>query len=78
MVPQVESIHIFADHHAGTDTNPVGMMISYLKRMEGLKIGQYEAALKARELKRLYSLEEISPFIADIDEARQSTNPYIG
>lgn len=56
------------DNHAGTDTNPVGMMVSYLKRMEGIKIGQYEASVRARELKKLYSLEEIDLLIPKIDE----------
>jgi hypothetical protein len=34
-------------------------LVSYLKRMEGVKIGRYEAAVRARELERLYKLEEI-------------------
>jgi len=55
------------DNHSGTDTNPIGMLISYLKRMEGIKIGKYEAAVKARELKRLYTLEEITSLIADLE-----------
>jgi hypothetical protein len=55
------------DNHAGTDTNPIGTMISYLKRMEGLKVGQYEASVRVRELRKLYSLEEIFRLIPDID-----------
>jgi hypothetical protein len=55
------------DHHDGVETNPIGTLISYLKRMEGVKIGKYEAGVKARELRRLYSLEEIAPFTDDID-----------
>ena len=65
------------DNHAGTDTNPVGMMVSYLKRMEGLKIGQYEAAIRARELKKLYSLEEIDPLIPKIDEVAGSRRIFV-
>jgi len=57
------------DHHHGTDINPIGIMMSYLKRMEVLKIGSYEAGLKARELKKLYSLEELAEFIPLIDSA---------
>ena len=38
----------------------VAALISYLKRMEGLKIGRYEASVRARELEKLYKLEEIS------------------
>jgi hypothetical protein len=65
------------DNHSGTDSNPVGMMISYLKRMEGLKIGQYEAAIRARELKRLYSLEEIDPLISKIDEVAGNRRIFV-
>jgi hypothetical protein len=55
------------DNHINTDTNPIGMLISYLKRMEGIKIGTYEASIKARELGRLYSLETIEPLLNDIE-----------
>lgn len=65
------------DNHAGTDTNPVGVMISYLKRMEGLKIGEYEAAIRARELRKLYSLEEIDPLIPKIDEATGNRRIFV-
>jgi energy-coupling factor transporter ATP-binding protein EcfA2 len=65
--PEARIYNYLRDNHAGTETNPIGMLISYLKRMEGVKIGRYEAAVKARELRRLYSLEEIAPLIQDID-----------
>jgi energy-coupling factor transporter ATP-binding protein EcfA2 len=65
------------DNHAGTDTNPVGMMVSYLKRMEGLKIGQYEAAMRARELKKLYSLEELESLIPKIDEVAGNRRIFV-
>lgn len=39
------------------------MLISYLKRLEGVKIGNFEASLKARNLQQLYSLEELSPLL---------------
>ena len=42
------------------------MLVSYLKRMEGLKIGQYEAALKTRELTKLYKLQELEPLFEDV------------
>jgi len=57
------------DNHEGIDTNPIGIMISYLKRMEGVKVGKYEAGIKARELRRLYSLEEISSLVPCIEES---------
>lgn len=48
------------DNHAGVDKSPLGGLISYLKRMEGIKLGKYEAGVKTRELERLYRLEEIT------------------
>jgi hypothetical protein len=66
--PEASIYTYLRDNHTGIDPNPVGMMISYLKRMEGLKIGQYEASFRTRELKKLYSLEEIDPLIPKIDE----------
>lgn len=55
------------DSHAGVDTNPVGHLISYLKRLEKITIGKYGAEIKARELHSLYKLEELEPFLADLD-----------
>jgi hypothetical protein len=59
------------DHHANTDLNPLGALISYLKRLEGIKIGKLEASIKARELQRLYRLEEIESLLNDLDEVSQ-------
>lgn len=56
------------DHHAGVADTPIAVLISYLKRIEGLKIGTYEAALKARELARLYKLDEIEPLLPSLGE----------
>ncbi|ADO72037.1 P-loop ATPase, Sll1717 family [Stigmatella aurantiaca] len=55
------------DKHKHTETNPVGMLISYLKRLEGIKIGNFEASLKARELQQLYSLEELAPLLEPLN-----------
>lgn len=43
------------DPHAGTLT----LLVSYLKRLEGIKIGPFEAGFKSRELDKLCKLEEI-------------------
>ena len=59
------------DNHADIDTNPIGMLLSYLKRMEGIKIGKWEASVKARELRRLYGLEEIEPLLSAIEDTCQ-------
>ena len=36
------------DHHQNVELNPLGSLISYMKRLEGVKIGTLEASLKAR------------------------------
>lgn len=64
-----EIYNYLRDNHAGMDKNPIGVMISYLKRMEGLKVGKYEASVRVQELKRLYALEEISQFVPKLDSA---------
>ena len=56
------------DNHSGEQGNPIGTLISYLKRMEGVKIGKYEAAVKSKELFRLYKLDEIEPLLPCIAE----------
>lgn len=61
------------DHHKDSPDTPIGVLLSYLKRMEGLKIGPYEAAIKTRELTSLYRLEEIHAFLDDIKELLNKT-----
>lgn len=56
------------DHHKNTEANPIGTLISYLKRLEGVKIGKYEAGLKATELHHLYKLEEIAHLLKPLDD----------
>jgi hypothetical protein len=47
------------DHHAGEQKTPIALLISYLKRVEGVKIAKYEVTMKTRQLEHLYKLEEI-------------------
>jgi hypothetical protein len=47
------------DNHATLDRNPIAALISYLKRIEGFKIGTVGIKLKTTELAKLYKLEEI-------------------
>lgn len=54
------------DQHQGTQLNPISVLISYLKRIEAVKIGKYEAAVKATKLTKLYKLEEIKNLIPEI------------
>jgi hypothetical protein len=49
------------DNYKGVQDSPISMLISYLKRIEGFKIGSYEAGLKTRQLASLYKLEELEP-----------------
>lgn len=54
------------DHHANSQDNPISVLISYLKRIEGLKVGQYEASVKTRQLTSLYQLQELEPYYESI------------
>lgn len=56
------------DHHKGSQDNLISILVSYLKRIEGLKIGPYEAAAKTRELSQLYKLQEIEPLMPHLLE----------
>jgi hypothetical protein len=47
------------DNHSNPDASKLTALVSYLKRLEGIKIGKYEASIRARELEKLYKLEEI-------------------
>lgn len=47
------------DNHTGTQLGKLSLLVSYLKRLEGIKIGPLEAGFRTRELDRLYKLEEI-------------------
>ena len=74
--PAADIYNYLRDHVEGQQTNPIGVMISFLKRMEGIKLGTYEASLKARELDKLYRLEEINaliPHIIDLCEKQKMT-----
>lgn len=50
------------------EKNPIGLLISFLKRLEGIKIGKYEAALKTKQLESLYKLDDIRELIEIIDD----------
>lgn len=52
----------------GHQGNPIDLLLSYLKRFEGLKIGVYEVSFKTHELQKLYKLEEINSLIPNIIE----------
>ena len=56
------------DNYQGVQDSPISMFISYLKRIEGFKIGPYEAGLRTRKLAGLYKLEELEPYIPHIEK----------
>jgi hypothetical protein len=56
------------DHHANQQASKLAALISYLKRLEGIKIGRYEAGVRARELEKLYKLEEINHLLPALKE----------
>ncbi|GAA4393251.1 hypothetical protein GCM10023088_72380 [Actinomadura verrucosospora] len=47
------------DMHGAQQLGPLSLLVSYLKRLEAVKIGPIEAGVRTRELDRLYQLEEI-------------------
>jgi hypothetical protein len=56
------------DNHSNHQASKLSALVSYLKRLEGVKIGKYEASLKARELEKLYKLEEINHLLPSLRE----------
>jgi hypothetical protein len=56
------------------DINPIGVLISYLKRLEGIKVGKYEAKIaQTKELQSLYGLEEIQNLVPDLIKVLEKT-----
>jgi hypothetical protein len=56
------------DNHSNPQASKLSALVSYLKRLEGIKIGKYEASIKARELEKLYKLEEIHYLLPSLKE----------
>jgi hypothetical protein len=54
------------DKHKLSNKNYWDVFISYLNRIEGIKIGQYEAGLKKTQLQELYKLEELTALLGDL------------
>ena len=61
------------------DINPIGMLISYLKRLENIKleIAGHGAGAKVRKLQALYKLEEIDSLLPSLQEILQKTKVYV-
>jgi energy-coupling factor transporter ATP-binding protein EcfA2 len=54
------------DNHKVGNKNYWDVFLSYLNRIEGIKVGQYEAGLKKTELQQLYKLEELTSLLGDL------------
>ena len=57
------------EHHHHPDMGTLWALTSYLKRLEGFKVGSYEAQLKVKELERLYKLDEIRHLVPHLKAA---------
>ena len=44
----------------------IGLLVSYLKRLEGIKIGEYEATIKKKDLYQLYELQEVKELLPSL------------
>jgi len=58
--------YIRANHKGYHKQSNWDMFINYLKRIEGIKFGPYEAGIKTKELQDLYKLEEISALLENL------------
>lgn len=54
------------DRFSNVTLSRLDTLISYLKRIEGVKIGSYEAMLKTTELQKLYRLEELHDMLPEL------------
>ena len=62
------------DNHASEHASKLGSLVSYLKRIESIKIAHLAASVRARELEKLYKLEEINhllPALRDVAASRR-------
>ena len=64
--PQGRIYQYLRDHHPGGADTPIGILVSYIKRIEGFKIGPYQANMKTRQLTALYKLEELHNLVDDL------------
>jgi len=75
--PNAKIYEYIRDNHSDFETNPIGALLSFLKRLEGFKLGDYEAAVKTKELQRLYKLQEIADLIPLLNSACAERNAVV-
>jgi len=66
--PASDIYRYIRDNHPRALDSKLSALVSYLKRLEGIKIGKYEASIKTRELEKLYKLEEIHHLLPSLRE----------
>lgn len=72
-----EIFNYLRDNFRGFQQSPLDILVSQLKRIEGVKLGFYEAAIKVRELQSLYKLEEINPLLPHLERVCRRTPVYV-
>ncbi|MEV6832358.1 hypothetical protein [Amycolatopsis sp. NPDC051102] len=65
------------DNHSDPEMSKLSNLISYLKRLEGVKVGKYDLTMKSKALEKLYKLEEISGLLSSLKEVLQSNPVFI-
>lgn len=77
MRPEGRLYAFLRDKYTSIADNPIDALISYLKRIEGVKLGKYEAGVQVRELQQLFKLDELAPAIDDLAAALASRPAYV-
>ncbi|NET39470.1 MAG: hypothetical protein F6K19_47150 [Cyanothece sp. SIO1E1] len=66
-VGSAKDIYIYVRENFDTrELNPIGILVSYLKKLERVKLDSQEGLIRAKELQSLYSLEEIKKLIPSL------------
>lgn len=61
-------------NHANIEKHPIDALISYIQRIEGIKVCDYEASVKSKELHSLYKLEEIERLLKPLERITKTKN----
>jgi hypothetical protein len=64
-------------HYPGQQGGLIGSLISYLQRIEGVKLGPIEASVKTRELEHLYRLDEIRPLLQPLRKVLEGKPVFV-
>ena len=72
-----EIFNYLRDNFQGFQQNPLDILVSQLKRIEGVKLGFHEASLRVRELQSLYKLDEINPLLPHLERVCRRTPVYV-